>query len=371
MTNEELKNHSCFNLIQEIRNRLSQEDAKTLLQPDDLEFFLNGLSYFESGIESSDIVLVNIQILNSCNSYLSNLKNDLNNFLANKNYGHINNAKSHIYSIIQLVNQLPLLIPSKKSLNEIINNFKSRIDTEQSIIQNKISSLQQKISDINNKITQIQQTVSQQQNQVNQLTTNYTKQFEEQKQKFNQGIEETSKQYKSKCDNLIEEISKNLEEARKLVNVIGNIGVSGDYQKTAEYHKKQANLWRWIAIGFMVVSVVYLGITVFTISKYDWHISLLRILSTALFIYPAQYAASQSNKHREQEFFNKKMELDLAAINPFIELFDEKKKQDIKEKLVDKYFTNYVAQKSETEIPVPIFEKIFDQIKNLLTIIKK
>ncbi|GIV44043.1 MAG: hypothetical protein KatS3mg035_1166 [Bacteroidia bacterium] len=121
----------------------------------------------------------------------------------------------------------------------------------------------------------------------------------------------------------------------------------------------------------MTISLIYLGYTVNNISHYEWHISLLRILSTALFIYPAQYAANQSSKHREQEIFNKKMELDLAAINPFIELFDEKKKQEIKEKLVEKYFNNNLTNnKSETDIPITIYEKITNHIINLIKSLK-
>ena len=63
-------------------------------------------------------------------------------------------------------------------------------------------------------------------------------------------------------------------------------------------------------------------------------------MAAAALSYPATYAARESNKHRRLEILNRKAELELAAINPFIELLPENKKQEIKEKLVEKYFGN-------------------------------
>ncbi len=75
-------------------------------------------------------------------------------------------------------------------------------------------------------------------------------------------------------------------------------------------------------------------------ADYDWKMALVRILSALVLTYPATYAAQESAKHRKLENENRKAELELASINPFIEILDDEKKQLIKEKLVDKYFGN-------------------------------
>ena len=64
------------------------------------------------------------------------------------------------------------------------------------------------------------------------------------------------------------------------------------------------------------------------------------------------------------------MELDLAASNPFIELFDEKKKQEIKEKLVEKYFGNNAINKTESDIPITVYEKFTNQFISIIKSIK-
>ncbi len=98
--------------------------------------------------------------------------------------------------------------------------------------------------------------------------------------------------------------------------------------------------------------------------KYDWHIFLLRIIAVSFLIYPAQYAAKESTEHRKLENINRKIELDLAIINPFIELLNDSTKKQIKEKLVDRYFNinnisieNDIKNKDEY-VPFALVEKI-------------
>ncbi len=68
--------------------------------------------------------------------------------------------------------------------------------------------------------------------------------------------------------------------------------------------------------------------TLFDLSTtgFDWTKSILRIIAAAALSYPATYAARESSKHRKLEIINRKAELELTAIGPFIELFPELKK---------------------------------------------
>ena len=121
------------------------------------------------------------------------------------------------------------------------------------------------------------------------------------------------------------------------------------------------------------------GLLIYTIwdisgDTFDWTKSLVRILAAAALSYPATYAARESSKHRKLENLNRKAELELAAINPFIELLPEQKKQEIKEKLVEKYFGNNqniisdLDEKGDENISIGTIERI---VKTLLPFIKK
>lgn len=371
MNTQEIKNHPIFQIIEQIKNRLSQDDAFQI-KIEDKDFINEVFNYFEARINNCyPSLTIRLNLLNQIQNHFSNASKEINNYFVNKNYGNINNATNNLMTCINLINQIPQILPQESNLSGIILNFKSVVEQDLKEIKKQISETNNKIGRSNEKVTTIQQNLTNQQTQINQLVVNFQNEFNQIKQKISLEIMDIKNDSIQKAKELIKELKDKVEDAKKIVNVIGNIGITGNYQENAEYNRKQANRWRWIAIVFMVISIGYLGYSVYTISQYDWHISLLRIIATTIFIYPAQYAASQSNKHREQELYNKKMELDLSAINPFIELFNDEKKREIKEKLVEKYFNNnLVSSENKSEVPITIYEKIVNQVISIIKSLK-
>lgn len=372
MTEQELQNHSVFQMVNQLENRLSQDDAQQIKR-EDRDYVFAVIQHFKSRMSAINLILLNTDSLKNISTHFKNALNEINNYLSNKNYGHVNNSKSHLNNVTNLTNQLPFIIKTKENLTQIISSFKNIIDTDTKEIEARLDELNKKNSQLNNLLQKVEKTIAEQQNQANQYLANYQNEFNKLKDTLStQSVEEKKKAVES-SGKIIEDLEAKYDEARKIVNIIGNVGVTGDYQKQAEAHKGQANIWRWIAVFFMLVAVVYLGITVFGITKYEWHVSLLRILATAILIYPAQYAANESVKHRKISLYNRKMELDLAAINPFIELFEEKEKLEIKKAFVDRYFNNQplYEEKEKDEIPLSVYERIAASVADIYSKIKK
>lgn len=108
-------------------------------------------------------------------------------------------------------------------------------------------------------------------------------------------------------------------------------------------------------------------------ANYDWIKSVIRIIAAAALSYPATYAARESSKHRKLETLNRKLELELASLTPFIELHSEEQKREIKSKLVDKYFGNHFEfhenkTSDSEELSLGGFEKL---LKAILPFMKK
>lgn len=288
------------------------------------------IDYIYSRINYSNLDLVSNNDLNYLNNQIfvsQNIHHHLNQYQQTQNHTYLLQFKESLRNILKYINQnLPLELSALGDISGI-----------QSTLNEIYSKLKNKQSEIEN--------------------------FPE---IFNQLLGETKskqKEVEQKINGIINLLNQKEEEASRLLNAIGNRGVSFTYGRIAEYHKKQANIFRWISLGIMVFLVIYLICTLsFNIHQFDWKLILIRIISSAIFIYPAQYAASQSSKHRELENYNRKMELDLAAINPFIELLDESKKKEIKEKLVDRYFKPIEIEKNKDEVPPNVLDKITDML---------
>ena len=158
---------------------------------------------------------------------------------------------------------------------------------------------------------------------------------------YEKNLYETTNEYKSTSENVIHELNTSLIQAKSIVNAVSDTSITGSYRLSSEAHRKTANVIRIIAIFFMGImsTILFRTLYFFSQDSLEWHFALIRILATAVLIYPLTYLIQESNKHRNLQNMYRKIELELATLNPFIEFFDDSKKQEIREKLIEKYFS--------------------------------
>lgn len=251
---------------------------------------------------------------------------------------------------------------TKNELEKVNNTLKQK-DLE---IQNLNNSFQTNFEAIKTSATQ----------NYEQDRKTFRAEFDMSKKTLTDEVENLKTEINTGTDQIIKDLEMKLEEAKKIVGVVSDKAVTGNYQNVANSHKSTADIFRIIAIGLMIGLSAILICTIWDISgdNFDWTKSFIRILAAAALSYPATYAARESSKHRKLEILNRKAELELTAINPFIELLPEQKKQEIKEKLVEKYFGNHgtlwtdLDDKKDEDVSIGTVERI---IKTVLPFIKK
>jgi hypothetical protein len=172
----------------------------------------------------------------------------------------------------------------------------------------------------------------------------------------------------------LESLNKSKEAAARIVQVVGNTGITGNYQKIAVTEGKQANFWRWVTVAFFIVGI---GIAVVTFWKFlhepfspetAWS-ALIRLVYAVAITAPAWYSAKESARHRTNADRARQTELELASLGPFIELMPEEKKNEIREELTKRYFGNQ-AQEHTAEPPISI-QKLADIAAKLMKAAKR
>ncbi|MEQ6119196.1 hypothetical protein [Reichenbachiella sp. MALMAid0571] len=404
MTPENFKNHQLFEKIEQLSQRLNEEESKEKIDLEKFSFFESTHQYISDRIKLTIPILVQAAEMNDLSNEIEAGLQQINSFLGNNNVGHLNNATNNFHSALARTRNFPLPY-SKNDFNfsKAIADFQNSVSEKNELLTNESKELSSTLksfkSDLEKKDLEIQRLfklVEAKETEIQNLNSNFQTEFTSIKTKATQEYETDRKTFRIEIDSdkktfeeeihalkesidtdtsgLIENLDEKLDEAKKIVNVIGNVGVTGNYQIIANEHKASANFWRWVAIIFMTV---FSGLLVWTIidlssSGFDWTKSLLRLIAAAALSYPATYAARESSKHRKLETTNRTAELELASINPFIEILDENKKQNIKEKLVDKYFGNnhyeHIIEGKEEEVSIGGFEKI---LKAVLPLLKK
>ena len=141
----------------------------------------------------------------------------------------------------------------------------------------------------------------------------------------------------TKAGVILTALDKLHQDAESVFGVVQNTVQAGAHKQHADEEKKPANRWRFGAIGLMMLAIA----TVIAPELYrvflhkfevgfDFDAMLQRTLVASILFVPAFYCARESAKHRNNETYNRKQELILRTIDPYLSLLDKNKRDEIK-----------------------------------------
>lgn len=419
---EKFKSHAIHTTLENLEERLSDENLKS----DDLSVIehldrIHQLSNYAAVCFGSLIpALVNQGHLNNANSYIQSVISELNNYISSKNIAYLNNVSSHIDNVMSQLIALPMQSPaiSQQSFTKSLIAFKSLTEKTLSEIKEAKDELQASVSEISNDANEQKTLLENLVSEIHQHSENidsslegFNSKFESFETEFNNQLEQKISDVEEKYDiytenmdstlstkleenkaevdkllttqkdefstqvedqkteavNIITSLEDKKEEASNLLQIIGNIGITGNYKNIANQEKESADNWRKIALGLMITMVAVIGITIFisATNGFDWKLALFRIGAALILAVPAAYAAKESAKHRQLENHNRRSELELASLDPFLEKLPEGTRNKVKEELTKKFF-GFNSQEPKVDDPVSSLA-ILDLLKTAIT----
>jgi hypothetical protein len=365
-----------------LESTINNPENSSKLDKENLHFYQTSIQYLRSRLKNTIPIFVQDADLANAASEIDSSVAYLNNFLGDENVGHLTNSKNSIKSAISRLKSFPSPITDGDF------NFSNEVTTFKKIVASKNENLEREVSELKNNINKfdaeiekrkaeleaIEDAIKLKNTEIERLSKTFEDQYDKDRAKHIEQLSEQEELIKSNTVSLVNFLENKKNEAAKIVNVIGNIGATGNFQRIANEHEKSANNWRFVAMLFMaglsglvIWSVISLGA-----KEFDWVKSVLRIIAAAVLSYPATYASRESAKHRKLENFNRKLELELSSIDAFIELLPDEKKQVIKEKLAEKYFGSTIELfedadlKSDKDFSLQSIERLFKAIEPIL-----
>ncbi len=331
------------------------------------------LEYTGATLQVVDPMLVTQQGLTSLNNHLSSLNTSYTNFRSTRNWQDLS---THSDNVLSQFHSLPRRDPAEaeREFSDALARFKDEADgalhqfgDSRAALEGEFKSARDEIAALESAIQQedarfelqkgrLDQLITEEQTRFNQAelarTTEHTRQQQEQQKEFEALIEEkeahadsVQKNLKAKADGQeaalkasAEEILKVLaghrDRAKEIVGLIGNTGMTGHFQKVANREWWSAEILRGIAILFMGVMVwlVWLVVKDIKADSFNWEVALFRVAISLALIWPAYFCGSESRRHRQMENRNRRIELELASINPYLELLDEAKAKEVLER---------------------------------------
>jgi len=244
----------------------------------------------------------------------------------------------------------------KASLENLISEIQQHSENIETSLDSAVSDIEEKYEsyteEFNSQLdTKIEETENRFQEITGEQAETYSTQLESQK---------------ANVQDILDTLETKKIEASNLLQIIGNIGITGNYQNIANLEKKSADKWRNIALDLMIPMVAVIGFTIFisATNGFDWKLALFRIGAALALALPAVYAAKESAKHRLLENHNRRSELEFASLDPYLEKLPEETRNKVKEELTKKFF-GLNSQEQKIEEPVSSVA-ILDLLKTAL-----
>lgn len=380
-------------------------------QKDDYNRLLKVLLVIEARFNAADPELYPAGIWQNLKNRLANIKSHGNNFRQSKDPGYIQNANNEADALLNeyRVQQCNSSSENAEALSVAVTTFADTVGAQLQELAGKRATLEKQVADLTQKLTVLEsksttadQTIQNQSQRLDTAIAEHQKQFSAAQEQRSKGFSDTQKEHATKVTQFIDSskneftktaktisdehaallkrmetdatdalkrVSEIEEKVKRIFNVVGNVSISGDYKNTAERERSAADLLRWISFGLMVLMGVIGTITFIhslTHPEVDWKLFGFRLGTTLIIALPALYLAQESAKHRQRENTNRKLHLELAAIDAYLELLPDAEKQKIKGGLTDKFFGKAEIQsKDDVVTQHQLFNLVADVVKNL------
>ena len=290
--------------------------------------------------------------------------NSLTEYLSNKNVAHISNAASHceqhvlsyLWGLPQQVSDsgghtLSALLTKQAELS---TNTTRQLVSQRDDLAERINDLLVQVDTLATRLEAMKEDAAKERAQASAEVANLQKVFSEKEMEragafvlatttFKQDFAQTKSTFSAAADTSLKDLADQQSKAARIVQVVGNIGVTGNYQQIANAEGSQANFWRWVTVaifgtGISVAAATFIKFLDQPLSSENlWSVA-IRLLYAIAITSPALYTARESARHRTNADRARQTELELASIGPFIELMPEDKKVAIRESLTASYF---------------------------------
>ena len=351
-----------------------------------LRLILNNLT------KASALYITN-ELIEKIRNATSQTQQEIINFKADPK-GNIDDLDHHItelFYINKLINN-PQRNEHTISINEIAIDTLLK-DAEKFVatledLESKSDDVEYNLDDLNNKINEIERDISNQKSRIDQIISQQTESFSRSEQqrsesfstrqeqrteqfsdkvaewddklknhveKSEASLNEIANESKNKSKDMIEEINSQLLRAEKVVGTIVNTSMSGTYKVIAQREYTNA----WIMRGATILCFAIMGgIIIWAANSIhigsngvDLKTFIVRISFGFLFLAPALYCARESSLHWEAEKSNRKIALELATLDPFLNSVDEDDKKSIISEKSNIYFSGQSNQSNGEQKP--------------------
>lgn len=413
---DKVDKHAVHTSLENVQNELERAKEIQDKTPEAVEV-LARIAFitknFSQALESCNKELIVISWLEDASKALVNIKSYMTTFFSNKDTNTLrSNSNSQLDVLLQTSTKLncvkssqslrgitaaeneyidfvnsqnQLLMARVKELEDDIAVFKKAINEHEEFSKKSVQELKSAVDSERRRLDGFAATY-QQQMQTDQtnfsamsdsLKTSFSEEQEERKKMFS----EQAKAFEDEAISLIGGYQKRFEEyEQQVVNIVGIVNTnmfSYKYKEVADDAHDRAKFWHlWAMILMVLVGGFAVYAFIITVNAdTSWVKLVAKIFATTTLVTAAAYAARQASKQEKVERYARKIEMELVAIDPFIQSLEQEHQSMVKEEIARKIFGNAdameISQKDEPYKAMDKLTSIEESMQSLVSLLGK
>lgn len=337
-------------VVEECRNRLSEVDARLLPFP-----LLDEIS---NALKSPHILGKAKAFAGGDNNQLQPINETLTGLIPKITQLPRLDVEEEVSTVISVAEE-----SSKQALHKVL--------AKAELTEERLKELNNGLDTLTKEKEKIEQSLSTRKQELDNLIAQFQKQFsdaqESRSQKYSewfnsidQKVREDSRELMEATDEelqqLIADSTSKHDDIKELYELAAGDSIAGGYSQTATSETSQANIWRWISLGFIGATIAWLLVVVFCFlqpelpididvaehliqsAAPDWYRMIINFSITGVLLFGAAFSSQQSTKHRNEAKKARGLALQIKALEPYIYSLDPDKQKELKERLAEKFF---------------------------------
>ena len=379
-----------------------------------------------------DPLLISFKKVESLNKNIVNILSHIDNYKKNRRPNYIDGMRNSTDKILELKSFFNIIkTPNDfEGVRENIGNFRKSVGQYYYNIKEEYKEVEDRYSEMKDQFHRLSEDINKQMDKLNKMETEIeklrndfsqkfinnqdkrNKNFEEFRSKINDEMKNRIKSFERRIDTIedefikskrklekkydeevdgyknklnkdqeevLEELGKYKEKAIKIVGTIGSTGITGAYKESADYERNVSYVWHGISLVSIAILIIYSAVQFPEMlrefnNKFNWALLGWRVFITSAFGTMFAYASKQANKHANLSEKNRRMELELSSLGPYLAELDESRQHKIKEELSQELFGNGNEDfniKNENDEVVTVPSNLFNLIIQILSGNKK
>ena len=359
------------------------------------------LAFIGQRLEGADPNLIQLGPMDNINVQVQAATTSVQTFISDGNPAHITNANQNGDSALgnlALLN-VPYVTTDFVALREAVESYRAAIERNIDSLNNTFTQTRTEIEGLRTRLTELTNEVTNEKQRLSVLTSEHQSQFSQAQEVRNQAhatdqaarqekflammtdysaklsdrtaadgkqretllkqheadLNRLSQEYRDSADRILKHIETREKEVENLVGVIGSLGVTSGYQKTAKQAKWIARLWQAIALAaiYDMSRIAFKEFLPLLKEGFTWEGFAARLVVFIPLSFLAWYAITQADRQQQIERRNQKLALELEAIGPFLASLPKEKQEEFKYKMGERSFGTSVDMIDDKAIHSP------------------